>query len=217
MNGLSKIIGCALLVLSPLVANASVETVQIGGPLEATQIMIVAETIPLMIDENSVIIQELSIESDTLEPQFETLLATAKAENSARTSMRRTKLTDAECLALAMYHEARGEGHRGMLAVAHVIHNRVKSPAFPKDYCSVILQKSQFSFTSDKIPDNIRNWDVYQQVLRTSVELLHGGFNTTKSPVGGALYFHSLAKPYNWVYARGRKFIATLGNHHFFR
>jgi spore germination cell wall hydrolase CwlJ-like protein len=50
------------------------------------------------------------------------------------------------CLAEALYHEARGEGETGMIAVANVVINRVKHDAFPNDPCSVIHQPSQFSF-----------------------------------------------------------------------
>lgn len=52
----------------------------------------------------------------------------------------------ATCLAEALYHEARGEGETGMIAVANVVINRVKHEKFPMDACSVIHQPSQFSF-----------------------------------------------------------------------
>lgn len=132
--------------------------------------------------------------------------------------MRTASLTETECLALAMYHEARGEGTVGMKAIAFVIHNRVKSNLYPTSYCSVILQRSQFSFTSDRNPDNIKSWDSFAKALALSVELLdNNGFETEKSPVGNAMYFHSLRRAGNWVYAKGRNFIATIGNHHFFK
>lgn len=59
------------------------------------------------------------------------------------------------CLAEALYHEARGEGETGMIAVANVVINRVKHDAFPNDPCSVIHQPSQFSFvgTTDAIDE----------------------------------------------------------------
>ena len=146
------------------------------------------------------------------------LLEKAKRENAARVSMRRAALTPTECLATAMYHEARGEGEKGMKAVAYVIYNRVKSGLFPKDYCQVVLQRSQFSFTSDRNPDNIRDWVIYAKVLAMAVELIQNdGFQRMASPVGSALFFNSFRSRNGWSYAKARKFVATIGNHHFFK
>src|SRR5690606_21735492 len=60
---------------------------------------------------------------------------------------------DLECLTQAVYYEARGEGRDGMRAVAQVVLNRVRHPAFPKSVCGVVFQGAgrrtgcQFSFT----------------------------------------------------------------------
>jgi hypothetical protein len=57
-------------------------------------------------------------------------------------------LTDAEydkaekCLAQAIYFEARAEPVRGQQAVAQVVLNRVFSPHYPKDVCSVVYQNA---------------------------------------------------------------------------
>lgn len=148
----------------------------------------------------------------------EVLLARAKAENAARVSMRNARLSDTECLATAMYHEARGEGTIGLRSVAFVIYNRVKSALFPKDYCSVVLQKSQFSFTADRHPDNIKEWDIYSKILEMSVNLIdRKGFETITSPVGNALFFDSFAKPRKRVYSNHRKYIARIGKLNFYR
>jgi spore germination cell wall hydrolase CwlJ-like protein len=45
-----------------------------------------------------------------------------------------------QCLAEALYFEARGETIKGQFAVAEVIRNRVKSSRFPNSYCGVINQ-----------------------------------------------------------------------------
>ncbi len=50
------------------------------------------------------------------------------------------------CLALALYHEARGEPSTGQMMVAKVIVNRMESKKFPSDMCGVIMQPRQFSF-----------------------------------------------------------------------
>ena len=51
-----------------------------------------------------------------------------------------------ECLANAVYFEARGESVDGQLAVAQVVLNRAASGRYPTDICAVITQKAQFSF-----------------------------------------------------------------------
>lgn len=53
---------------------------------------------------------------------------------------------EAECLANAVYFEARSEPIEGQLAVAEVVLNRAASGRYPTDLCSVITQKAQFSF-----------------------------------------------------------------------
>ena len=45
-----------------------------------------------------------------------------------------------DCLAEALYFEARGESVKGQFAVADVILNRVESPLFPKTVCGVVQQ-----------------------------------------------------------------------------
>jgi len=50
------------------------------------------------------------------------------------------------CLATAVYFEARGETVEGQLAVARVVMNRAASGRYPSDWCSVVKQPAQFSF-----------------------------------------------------------------------
>ena len=50
------------------------------------------------------------------------------------------------CLYEALYHEARGENKKGIIAVANVIRNRVYSDRFSTSYCKVIYQPKQFSY-----------------------------------------------------------------------
>ena len=52
----------------------------------------------------------------------------------------------ANCLATAVYFEARGESVEGQLAVARVVMNRASSGRYPPDWCSVVRQPAQFSF-----------------------------------------------------------------------
>ncbi|RKR00402.1 cell wall hydrolase [Maricaulis maris] len=60
-----------------------------------------------------------------------------------------------DCLAQAIYYEARSEGFVGQLAVAQVIMNRVDSRHYPDSICGVVYEGSerttgcQFTFTCD--------------------------------------------------------------------
>ena len=54
-----------------------------------------------------------------------------------------------ECLAGAVYFEARSEPLAGQLAVAEVVLNRAASGKYPAGICDVITQRKQFSFIVD--------------------------------------------------------------------
>ena len=51
-----------------------------------------------------------------------------------------------DCLANAVYFEARGESVQGQLAVAEVVMNRAASGRYPGTICAVVTQPAQFSF-----------------------------------------------------------------------
>jgi len=61
-----------------------------------------------------------------------------------------TETTDGEqdCLASAVYFEARGEPIDGQLAVAEVVLNRSRSGRYPATICGVVTQPWQFSFVN---------------------------------------------------------------------
>jgi len=53
---------------------------------------------------------------------------------------------EANCIATAVYFEARGEPLEGQLAVARVVMNRAASGQYPASWCAVVKQPAQFSF-----------------------------------------------------------------------
>lgn len=57
---------------------------------------------------------------------------------------------EAQCMAVAVYHEARGESLEGQLAVARVIMNRAVSGKYPASWCGVVKQPWQFSFVNPR-------------------------------------------------------------------
>lgn len=101
-----------------------------------------------------------------------------------------------DCLARAIYWEARGEGEEGMAAVGHVIMNRKAAAQFPNSICRVIYQNGQFSWTSDR---RLRNRPLPQnrlalQALRVAYSIYHGSPDITN----GALYFHARRVRPSW-------------------
>lgn len=72
------------------------------------------------------------------------------------------------CLALTVYHEARGEPLAAQHAVAEVVINRVVSDRFPSTVCEVVLQNAQFSYFTEtgNLPETLdqaaydRAWDI---------------------------------------------------------
>ncbi len=129
-----------------------------------------------------------------------------------------------DCLTQAVYYEAASEQPDGQRAVAQVIINRVRSPAFPKTVCGVVFQgvaqaqgsvfKSgcQFSFACDgsrtRKPIS-RSWDQAQAVAR---DALNGGVMAT---VGNATHYHTVwVTPY-WSPSLTK--IGQIGAHIFYR
>jgi hypothetical protein len=204
MIGFSKISCIALLLGLSFSSKAQeVAVAEATDIIEIAPIDIADVTKPIVVEEPH---------PDAIDP-VPILLEKAQRENANRANIRTADLSDTECLATAMYHEARGEGERGLIAVAFVIYNRVTSGRFPDNFCGVVRQPSQFSFVTDRNSDNIRNWTIYTKVLALAIDLVeNGGFQRLKSPVGNALFFNSFRKitTYN-------RLITTIGNHHFFK
>ncbi len=118
-----------------------------------------------------------------------------------------------KCLAQAVYFESRGEPLAGQLAVARVIVNRATSGQFPSDYCSVVTQRSQFSFVrAGRIPSAKESSAAWSRAVRIA-RIAHQ--DLWPSDAGDALYFHADHVRPSWA---GRKVArATIDSHTFYR
>lgn len=116
-----------------------------------------------------------------------------------------------DCLAGAIYFEAKGESLPGQLAVGRVIVARSKSGRFPSSYCGVVFQPSQFSFVRGNAMPGInrssRQWQNAVAVARIADE------GSWRSPVEGALFFHAAYVSPRWRLTR----MARVDNHVFYR
>lgn len=123
------------------------------------------------------------------------------------------------CLATGIYFESRGESVKGQAAVAQVILNRVKNPAYPNTICGVVYQndhwhnRCQFSFACDGIKDRITepyHWRKAQEVARAVTE---GEIYLPE--VGSSTHYYADYVSPGW--ARSMKKMKKIGRHIFFR
>ena len=123
-----------------------------------------------------------------------------------------------ECLASAVYYEAANESIDGQRAVAQVVLNRVRHPAFPASVCEVVYQGStrttgcQFTFTCDgslRRQPSASGW----ARARATAQAALAGF--VHKPVGWATHYHAnYVVPY-WASSLVKN--AVVGTHIFYR
>lgn len=123
-----------------------------------------------------------------------------------------------QCLAEALYFEARGESAKGQFAVAEVILNRVDSPNYPNTVCGVINQGTgrkyacQFTYTCDGLPERISEQGAWEQVGKVAKLSLDADMRPLTD---GATHYHTTAVRPSWA----SKYIKTaqIGVHRFYR
>ncbi|MEK6638401.1 MAG: cell wall hydrolase [Pseudomonadota bacterium] len=122
------------------------------------------------------------------------------------------------CLAQAISYEAGNETIAGQEAVAQVILNRLRHPAYPKTICGVVYQGSerktgcQFTFTCDGSLRRPRSAQSMAFATAIAERVLSGG---TSLIVGGATHYHAnYVLPY-WAPSLVK--IANIGAHIFYR
>ena len=115
--------------------------------------------------------------------------------------------SDHRLLSKLVYAEARGEPYKGMVAVAAVVLNRVRSSSFPNTISGVIYQKGAFSCVSNGSINITPN----NQSIRAALDALNGW-----DPTGGCLYYYNpRLTDDTWI--RTRTVQTVIGNHYFAR
>lgn len=123
-----------------------------------------------------------------------------------------------QCLAQAIYFEARGEPLSGQIAVAEVVLNRVDDPRFPGTICGVTNQgvgngrACQFSYACDGRSDVMKSAGPRLRSEKLAALMLAGRARTVTS---GAQYFHTRAVRPRWAGQMTRT--AQIGHHLFYR
>jgi hypothetical protein len=150
-------------------------------------------------------------------PRSEFVPPPSPAERLELTGKERAKAE--RCLAQAIYFEARNEPVRGQTAVAQVVLNRVFSPYYPDDVCSVVYQNAhrmlscQFTFACDGQAESVRERGPWARAQRIAKQTLDG--KVWLPEVGKSTHYHAAYVRPNWV--REMKKMARHGLHTFYR
>ena len=122
------------------------------------------------------------------------------------------------CLASAVYYEAGNQDSDGERAVAQVVLNRVRHPAFPNNVCGVVYQGStrstgcQFTFTCDGSLAHEPDADGWRRAWKVAEDALSG---QVYAPVGWATHYHADYVLPTWAASMAKN--AVLGAHLFYR
>ena len=117
----------------------------------------------------------------------------AKPFALAKTSSE-TRARALECLTSAIYYEAAQEPTDGQRAVAQVVLNRVKHPAFPNSVCGVVYEGStratgcQFTFTCDGSMRFAPIPSLWNRARKVAEAALNG---SVFAPAGYATHYHA--------------------------
>lgn len=123
-------------------------------------------------------------------------------------------LTDqANCIAVAVYHEARGESLEGQMAVAKVIMNRAASGKYPTSWCGVVKQPWQFSFVRHgQFPFVDQGSDAWRKALGVTRLAVA---NAVQSVPSECMWYHADYVAPSW--GRGLTRVNKIGAHIFYR
>lgn len=126
--------------------------------------------------------------------------------------------TALRCLTQAVYYEAAVEPMQGRRAVAQVVLNRMRHPAYPHSVCGVVYQGAerrtgcQFSFTCDgsllRAPA-AGPWRQAEEIARAALA------GQTEPSVGTATHYHADYVLPKWAFQLGK--IGQIGRHIFYR
>lgn len=122
------------------------------------------------------------------------------------------------CLASTVYYEAGNQDENGERAVAQVVLNRVRHPAFPGTICGVVYEGStkptgcQFTFTCDNSLNRQPDAEGWRRALSVAEAALNG---FVYEPVGWATHYHADYVIPVWAATMAKN--AVVGAHLFYR
>lgn len=113
------------------------------------------------------------------------------------------------CVALNVYHEARGEPYEGQLAVAEVTYRRVEQPYWPNTACAVVYQPWQFSW----VYENPKEPNKDSLEWRTALEAALDGRTSNVTDCATHYFNRKYADPY---WAEKLDYEQRIGQHEFY-
>jgi len=120
---------------------------------------------------------------------------------------------ESNCLATAVYFEARGESVDGQLAVARVVMNRAASGKYPSSWCATVKQPAQFSFVRNgqfpAVNANCDAWRKAEAIARLAAA------NIVPSVSNDVLWYHADYVAPSW--RRNLTEVRKIGQHIFYR
>ena len=128
---------------------------------------------------------------------------------------------ESQCLAEAMYYEARGEGVDGQKAVAEVVLQRTRNRNYGNTVCSVVYEgvekgrlDCQFSFACDGSRKRAKEEGVWQETKLLAEKIMTGQVKLANRTLQ-AIAYHSVDVTPFWSASMLRT--AQIGNHIFYR
>jgi hypothetical protein len=125
---------------------------------------------------------------------------------------------EVNCMATAIYFEARGESYDGQVAVGQVVMNRVAHKLYPDTICSVVYQNShrrnacQFSFACDGRPERVTEMKSWRQAEEIAKGVISGALYLPA--VGYATHYHATYVKPHW--AKRMTKVTKIGMHVFY-
>ena len=214
MSRIARTAGLAVTSLCSLAIVAAIPAQRaIGAPIGETLTEALPPIPPVIAESDDGIVRNIPAElpvtvpsiRQTIHAPTSSLVALVAQHESATASDR-----DIDCLAHAVYFEAKSEPLNGQLAVAQVIINRAKSGRFAPTVCGVVKQPSQFSFVRNGAFPTVANAAMWRKAVAIAHIAVEGLWS---SPAERAMYFHATRVAPNW----GKQRVATIGNHIFYR
>lgn len=125
--------------------------------------------------------------------------------------------TALKCLTQAIYYEAANEPRQGKRAVAQVVLNRMRHPAYPNSVCGVVYEGvndpvCQFSFTCDGSLARTPMANKWGESRKVAEAALAGAVEPL---VGSATHYHADYVLPRWAYTLDK--IEQIGAHIFYR
>jgi spore germination cell wall hydrolase CwlJ-like protein len=121
------------------------------------------------------------------------------------------------CMTQAIYYEAANEPELGKRAVAQVVLNRLRHPAYPNSVCGVVYEGAnapvcQFSFTCDGSllrQPMTRQWQESRRVAQAALA------GDVTPEVGSSTHYHADYVVPRWAFTLGKQ--RQIGTHIFYR